>query len=523
MTNMTVRELIEQRAQSSPEAIFLLAAEGDLRISFGELQRHCRTIEKYLDQRGIERSQTVALMMDNGCWTAILMLGIMYSGRIVLPLNVVAGADQIAYVIDHSDLKIIFCSPRYQDLFDEILSRLPPTIDIVQCNEASGPAELTQFITNEQSEARGNALPAASQTALMIYTSGTTGRPKGVLLSHKNVIAGGTNTVQAHQLSAQDRSLCVLPLYHINAEMVSIMAPLVSGSSVVICPQLSISKFWNWILKHRCTWYSAVPTIFAYLIEHRQSNPELAVDKTRLSKQLRFARSASAPLPPAIHRTFEALFAVPIVETMGISECAAQILSNPMVLSNQVAQHEGKIGSPGIPVGNEVRIVDANHNEVPPDTQGEIAIRGDNVMQGYYKDPEATRQALDDNGWFYSGDLGFCDAQGFIFVTGRSKELIIRNGENIAPREIDDILYKHPSVLEAAAFGIPDKIHGEEVMAAVSLKPNTTCPESSLLEHCKNRLGKVKSPKQIHILDELPKGPSGKIQRLKLQQRWAKS
>ncbi len=514
---MTVRELIDQRAQSYPNTVFLLAADSDLRICFGELQQHCRAIEKYLDQRGIERAQTVALMLDNGCWTAMLLLGVMYSGRIVLPLNVVAGADQIAYVINHSDLKIIFCSPHYRAVFGEIFTHLPPTIDIVQCHEQSGPFDLTtESDTNEEHNSPSNAPLADSQTALMIYTSGTTGRPKGVLLSHKNVIAGGINTVQAHCLSAQDRSLCVLPLYHINAEMVSIMAPLVSGSSVVICHKLSISKFWHWVLVHHCTWFSAVPTIFAYLIEHRQSNPELAVDKTLLNKQLRFSRSASAALPPTIHQTFEALFDVPIIETMGISECAAQILSNPM------ARNEHKIGSPGIPVGNQVRIVDANHNTVSAHTQGEIAIRGANVMQGYYKDPEATQHALDDDGWFYSGDLGFCDEQGFVFVSGRIKELIIRSGENIAPREIDDILYKHPSVLEAAAFGVPDTIYGEEVMAAVSLKPNTTCTESTLLEHCKTRLGEVKTPKQIHILNELPKGPSGKIQRLKLQQRWAK-
>ncbi len=509
LAHVTVRSLIDQRAQAYANTNFLLSAESDLCINFGELQHHSRQIEKYLDHRGIERGQTAALMMGNGCWTATLMLGIMYSGRVVLPLNVVAGAEQIEYVIEHSDLKIIFCSSHYQQLLVEIFEKIESVVDIVQCNEDTGPVDLASASLTAE---KNNSPMESNQTALMVYTSGTTGRPKGVLLSHKNVIAGGDNTVQAHQLTAQDRSLCVLPLYHINAEMVSIMAPLVSGGSVVISHRLSISKFWNWILDHQCTWYSAVPTIFSYLIEHQQSNPELGPDKTLLNKQLRFARSASAALPPATRETFESLFGVPIIETMGISECAAHILSNP------INRSECKVGSSGIAFGNEVRIVDSSRREIPAHAQGEIAVRGDNIMQGYYKNPEATQQAIDDDGWFYTGDIGFCDNQGFVFVTGRIKELIIKGGENIAPREIDDVLYKHPSVLEATAFGVPDKNYGQEIMAAVSLKPNTTCNESTLLEHCEKRLGKVKSPKRIHILNELPKGPSGKIQRLNLQQ-----
>lgn len=508
---MTVRELIDRRAQAYANTPFLLSAESDRCIRFGELQHHCRQIEKYLAQRGIEPGQTVALMMGNGCWTATLMLGIMYSGRIALPLNVVAGVQQLKYVLAHSEPKMIFCSSHYRPLLEQVFGEMAPSvnpINVVQCDEDSGHVDLTAVIGNEKSH-----LPiTAQQTALLIYTSGTTGKPKGVLLSHKNIIAGGNNTVQAHQLGTQDRSLCVLPLYHINAEIVSLMAPLLSGGSVVISHRLSITKFWHWIIHHRCTWCSAVPTIFAYLIEHRQSNPQLCPDKTLLNKQLRFARSASAALPPTTREAFESLFGVTIIETMGISECAAQILSNPM------NGYECKTGSSGIPFGNQVRIVDTNRRAAADYSQGEIAVRGDNVMQGYYKNIAATQQAIDQDGWFYTGDLGFRDSQGFFFVTGRIKELIIKGGENIAPREIDDVLYQYPDVLEAAAFGVPDKNYGQEVMAAVSLKPNTTFNEAALLEHCEKQLGKVKTPKRIHILDALPKGPSGKIQRLQLQQ-----
>ncbi len=504
----TLRELVDQRAGANRDNRFLISAETRTDITFGQLQRHARVIENYLNQIGIPRGATAAFMLDNGCWTAVLMLGIMYAGRVVLPLNVVAGSDQLEFIIHHSDLKVIFCSSHYRDEFSDLLGRINPSVRLIECSENDGPAAINAY--RPEAINRNNTIDGNS-TALMIYTSGTTGRPKGVLLSHKNIIAGGRNTVQAHRLTACDRGLCILPLYHINAEMVSIMSPLVSGGSVVISRRLSITHFWNWIVDHHCTWFSAVPTIFAYLIERRQSGSQPSPDKGQLRKQLRFARSASAALPPATHETFESLFSVPIIETMGISECAGQILSNP------IDRRQCKVGSPGIPFGNEIRIVDINQNELGAGRQGEIAVRGDNVMQGYYKNPGESGKALDKAGWFYTGDLGYKDKDGFVFVTGRLKELIIKGGENIAPREIDDVLYRHPSVLEAAAFGVSDKIYGQEVMAAVSLKPNMTCDESTLLGHCARLLGTVKSPRQICILDDLPKGPSGKIQRLKLQ------
>ena len=322
----------------------------------------------------------------------------------------------------------------------------------------------------------------------------------------------------AHDLTENDVGLCVLPLYHINAEMVSVMAPLVSNGAVVISRKLSITNFWLWIENHECTWFSVVPTIISYLIEHRQREGESAggVDFEKIRSTVRFGRSASAALSPATHQLFEELFAIPIVETMGISECAAQILSNPM------EKGENQYGSPGIAVGNEIRIVDAVHATVDPGVKGEIAVRGDNVMKGYYKNLEATRDALDNDGWFYTGDLGYMDENNFVFVTGRSKELIIKGGENVAPREIDDVLYKHPAILEAAAFGVPDDNYGQEIMACVALKPNNACDEVTLLHHCEALLGSYKTPKSIRFMDELPKGPSGKIQRLKLAEQLSK-
>ncbi|MCJ7809088.1 MAG: AMP-binding protein, partial [Desulfobulbaceae bacterium] len=341
--------------------------------------------------------------------------------------------------------------------------------------------------------------------ALLLYTSGTTGVPKGVILSQKNMVSGGLYTTMAHELTADDRALCSLPLYHINGEVVTAVTPLVSGGSVIMPRKFKTNDFWELISKYGCTWFSVVPTMISYLT----SGTEIEGKGLKLD-QVRFGRSASSALPPSLHREFEKKFKVSIVETMGLTETAAPVFSNPMDTAKR------KYGSPGPAVGNTAKIIDPTGKELPRGEQGEIMIRGDNVMKGYYKAPEKTREALQEDGWLHTGDLGYMDEDGFVFVTGRIKELIIKGGENIAPKEIDEALYRHKAILDAAAVGIPDDVYGEEILACVTLKPGCSVTEEELRNHCLEQLGKFKTPKMICFMAELPKGPSGKIQRLKL-------
>lgn len=521
----SIKRLIDKQAELFPDKTFLRVAETGESMSYAQLRKHCMQFDSFLNTQQIKHGDTVAFLMDNGYWTTCLFLSIMYSGRTVLPLNAVAGSEQLKYIIQHSELKLLFCSDTYKQKYHDILTSEVHDFEIIPSDEDAGVAEaqMVDDVVNtviDQANYETDSING-SDTALMIYTSGTTGKPKGVLLSHSNVIAGGRNTVLAHQLNENDISLCVLPLYHINAEIVSVMAPLLSGGTVVMSHKLSISQFWHWIADYKCTWFSAVPTIFSYLLEHQQcqlkreliESVENHIDFQSISEHLRFGRSASAALSPAVHQEFETLFGISIIETMGISECTAQILSNP------IKREVDYYGSPGLPVGNEMRIVNEAHQSLAENTVGEIAVRGDNIMQAYFKNPKATQEALDADGWFYTGDLGYRNEDGYYFVTGRSKELIIRGGENIAPREIDDVLYKRSEILEAAAFGLPSDHYGQEVFACVSLKPDAECNEETLLQHCRELLGDIKSPKRIHIIEELPKGPSGKIQRLKLAER----
>jgi len=245
-----------------------------------------------------------------------------------------------------------------------------------------------------------------------------------------------------------------------------------------------------------------VPTQISYLLRD--------ADEVRDLPNLRFGRSASAPLSPDVHSSFEKQFNVPLIETMGLTETAAQILSNPLPPAQR------KLGSPGLPVGVELRIVDKGGDTVSTGVEGELLIAGDCVMQRYFDNPKATSAAVSEQGWLHTGDLGKVDQDGYVFITGRLKELIIKGGENIAPREIDDALYRHPDVVEAAAFAVQCDDYGQRVEAAVCLKPGSAILVDDLLALVKSSVGAYKCPDRIYLMDELPKGPSGKIQRNKL-------
>ena len=498
LEHSTITELVDQFANETPNKNYLIDADLDLYVTYSQLQKDISNLGAYFEENNIKANDKVGFMLDNGYASTLLFIGAMYHGVVIVPLNVLAGSKQINYTIDHSECKLIFSSDFYISKFKTILES--SNARVVQY---SGIESLT--FAKQTSVHLTPTQP--NSPAVLIYTSGTTGVPKGALLSHKNVLSGGRNTALAHEVVSTDISFCVLPLYHINAEMVSIASALVSNSCVVTVGKFSVSNFWQIIEKYQCTWFSVVPTIINYLL-----NDDFDVKSLNL-KNLRFGRSASAPLSPEVHKKFEKTFNVKIIETMGLTETAAQILSNP--------PSGGKHGSAGKAYGNEVRIIDDQGNYLSAGTTGELVIKGDNVLLEYFKNEEATSGAFSEDGYFLTGDLGVEDDEGFFFITGRKKELIIKGGENISPREIDDTLYKHNAVLEACTFGIEDDNYGEEISACVYLKDDLVANEAELLDLCKADLGEYKTPRQIIFVDEpLPKGPSGKIQRLKIASQY---
>lgn len=497
----TIRHHVDRRASGQPDAPYLIAPETGATMGYADLKTLSVELARYLVARDLRKGDKVALMLHNGYQTARLLIGVMYAGYTVAPLNLLAQRAQLAYVLEHSDTRLVFTSAELESRVREALAGCDRAVEVVVID----PDARAIFDAGALSDA-GLHDVSEDDDALLMYTSGTTGVPKGVLHTHRSVVAGGEYTSAAHHLTREDRVLCALPLYHINGQIVTAVAPLVHGGSVVMPQRFSVTNYWQLVAQHRCTWINVVPTIIAYLL----NAPDPRASGLDISR-VKFCRSASAPLPPELHRAFEEKFGISVIETFGMTETNAPCFTNPY------ERERRRIGSPGQAFGNEAKIVDtATGATLPPNAVGEIAVRGDNVMKCYYKDPATTAKTLGSDGWLRSGDLGFLDDDGFVYVTGRIKELIIKGGENIAPREIDEALLKHPAVLEAAAVGIPDAAYGQEIMACVVLKGSGGCSTEDLRAFCEHELGRYKTPKVIRIVDALPKGPSGKVQRLRL-------
>ena len=497
----TIRHYIDQRAREHPESTYLIAPETGATLTYARLRRDSAELTHQLLGRGLARGDKVALMLANGYQTARLLLGVMYAGLTVAPLNLLASRTQLAYVLGHSDARVVFTSEEHVPRLREARGGIARDLEIIVIDP-----DATEIFPPYEAAA-GPLPPVADEDdALLMYTSGTTGNPKGCVLTQRSVCAGGEFTSAAHGLGRDDRVLCAMPLYHINGQIVTTVAPLVHGGSVVMPRRFSASGYWELVARHRCTWINVVPTMIAYLLNGPDPRDlGLAMDRVR------FCRSASAPLPPELHRAFEARFGIGIIETFGMTETNAPCFTNPLDPARR------KIGSPGTAFGNEAKVIDpATGATRPPGVAGEIMVRGENVMRCYYKDPETTAKTLEADGWLHTGDLGYLDEDGFVFVTGRLKELIIKGGENIAPREIDEALLRHPAVLEAAAVGMPDPRYGQDIMACVVLKPGSSVTEQELAAFAAGELGRFKTPAAIKFVEELPKGPSGKVQRLKL-------
>jgi len=500
----TVRDVIDRHAGKRGNKIYLIAPDSGHAISFATLKKQTDSIGSELDRMGVVQGAKVAFLLNNGVWTTQLFLGVMSSNRVIVPLNAVAGTVQLQHVLNHSDAEIVLVSEDYRSRLDELLTQVNRDIKVIDVDENTGPAWPTQPLT----KAISTEAPREEDPALLLYTSGSTGLPKGAVLSHLAVVSGGENVVLGHNLTETDRALCVLPVYHINGAMVTVMAPLVSGGSVVMPSRFSARTYWSLVAEHQCTWSSIVPTIIKYLLDRAQQEEFDFGNDARLTC-FRFGRSASAPLPAVVLHQWEETFKVPMIETLGLTETAGTVASNPM------HPQPRKPGSVGLPFGNEVIIMGENDEECPANQSGELGIRGLNLLTCYYKNTEATESSFT-NGWFRTGDLGQKDDDGYLFITGRLKELIIRGGENIAPREIDDILYQHESILEAATVGVDDENYGQEVVACVVIREGYSCTEQELKDFCSSAIGAYKAPKIIYFMDDLPKGPSGKIMRLKL-------
>ena len=486
-SNKNLRFLLEERAQTFAGKVFLFSEADGRTWTYSEFDRAVNRTANLLLKNGIAKGDVVSLLLPNSAEYILAYFACFKIGAVAGPINSLLKSDEIEYVVTNSESKLILINSQFTATAG---SSLPPAIIFDDAAEAAA---------NESEELEPTNI-APDDDAIIIYTSGTTGKPKGCQLSHRNLIANARQIAEWMNFGENDRLLTVMPLFHMNAVSVTTMTALYAGASTVISPKFSASRFWDIIDEYKITSFGSVATMLSMLLANES--------KKHVSNSLRFAMCGSAPVPAEVLRKFEETFGCLVVEGYGLSESTCRSTFNP-------PNEYRRPGSCGKPIGNEMKIVDENDKELPDGELGEIVLRGENIFKSYYKNPYATQKAFA-GGWFHTGDIGYRDSDGFFYIADRKSDMIIRGGENIYPREIDDVLYKHPAIAEAAALGIPDDLYGEEVTAFVVLQNGVDASAEQIIDFCREHLADFKCPKTVHFVDQIPKGPTGKLLKRKL-------
>ena len=488
-----IGNLLEQRTAKAPGKMFLLSEPDGRQFTFAEFDAAVNRAAALLAAHGVSKGDVASLLMPNSAEYIIAYFACWKLGAVAGPVNSLLKEHEIEFVMNNSEAKAILVHSEFSDRIENIRGHLPHLKSVIRFDDEG---ESTR-------EFRDGVLPAVAigkdDDAIIIYTSGTTGKPKGCLLTHANVIANARQISNWLGFTKDDRLLTIMPLFHMNAVSVTTMSALYAGGSTVISPKFSASQFWKTISDYQVTSFGSVATMLSILLN---TYPD-GVPEGLKTDRLRFAMCGSAPVPAEVMKKFEETFNCPVVEGYGLSESTCRSTFNP-------PDERRRPGSCGLPIGNEMKVVDDDDNDVPDGELGEIVLRGENILKGYFKSPEATETAFR-NGWFHTGDVGYRDKDGFFYIVDRKSDMIIRGGENIYPREIDEVLYQHPAVAAAATIGVPDDLYGEEVAAFVVLKDGTNVSEEELISYCTERVADYKCPKSIRIVAEIPKGPTGKL------------
>ncbi|MBA2528054.1 MAG: long-chain fatty acid--CoA ligase [Pyrinomonadaceae bacterium] len=489
-----LRELLEQRAGGAPDKHFLFSEADGRRFSYAEFNAAVNRTAALLASQGVQKGDVVSLLMPNSSEYVIAYFACWKLGALAGPVNSLLTPHELVYIISNSEARVLLLHSDFLPTIEGIRNDLPALRAVVTFDDE---VEATQDVRPAQDRPETNV--NKDDEAIIIYTSGTTGKPKGCLLTHGNVIANARQIAEWLNFTEHDRLLTIMPLFHMNAVSVTTMSALYSGGSTVISPKFSVSRFWQIISDYQVTSLGSVATMLSMLLT---TYPD-GVPEGLKTSQLRFAMCGSAPVPAEVLKRFEETFNCLVIEGYGLSESTCRSTFNP-------PDERRRAGSCGMPIGNEMKVVDNDDREVGSGALGEIVLRGENILKGYYKNPNATATAFR-SGWFHTGDIGYRDPDGFFYIVDRKSDMIIRGGENIYPREIDEVLYQHPSVSAAAAIGMTDPLYGEEVAAFIVLKNGATATEEELIGFCRERLADYKCPKTVRFVTEIPKGPTGKL------------
>ena len=488
----SISELLRQRAAAAPDKPFLFSEADERQFTYREFEIAVERAAGMLAAHGARKGDVVSLLMPNSVEYVIAYFACWRLGALAGPVNGLLKAQEIEYVVSNSESKLMVVGSEFRAKVEAV------AVPVVVFDDEG------QLGKEFKESSKANIRP--EDDAIIIYTSGTTGKPKGCLLTHGNVIANARQISSWLGFTKNDRLLTMMPLFHMNAVSVTTMSALYAGGSTVVSPKFTASRFWQVISDYQITSFGSVATMLSMLLS---TYPD-GVPEGLKTDQLRFAMCGSAPVPAEVMRRFEETFNCLVIEGYGLSESTCRSTFNP-------PDERRRPGSCGVAIGNEMRVVDEEDQDVPDGELGEIVLRGENILKGYFKNEAATATAFR-NGWFHTGDIGYRDADGFYYIVDRKSDMIIRGGENIYPREIDEVLYQHPQIAAAAVIGVPDQLYGEEVAAVVVLKPGEKTSEQEVIEFCKARVADYKCPKTIRFVDDIPKGPTGKLLKRELAQ-----
>ena len=507
---------VHERALQQPERIaFEFLGK---QTSYGEFDGAVARFAYALQEHGVKRGDHVALLVGNTPHFLVTMYAAWRIGAVVVPVNPIYTANEIAYIVQNSDATVMVALDQLFPLFQQRQVLFPKVETLIVCEtDGASTKQCTQledraYFFNDLMKMDGAVTELVDvdkdETAVILYTSGTSGQPKGAMLTHENVYSNARDIGVYLKMIPEDRVIATLPIFHVFALTVVVNAPLLKGATIILVPKFSPKEIFCIIREEKATVFAGVPTMYNFLYQYEEGTKEDY-------ESIRLSISGGASLPVALLHNFEKKFDTRISEGYGLSEASPVTCFNPI-------DRERVPGSIGLSIVNvENKVVDHAGNEVPKGEVGELIVRGPNVMKGYYKMPEETAIALRD-GWLYTGDMAREDEDGYFYIVDRKKDMIIVGGFNVYPREVEEVLYEHPEVVECAVIGVPDEDFGEQVQAYVVVKQGSDLNEEDLLAYCQQHLVKYKVPSVIHFSEELPKNATGKILRRSLRDRVVK-
>ena len=497
----TIYRLLRSNALGTPEAT-AITAPGRRGLTYFQLVSQVDGVKKVLNAMGIGRNDRVAIVLSNSPEMAVVFLAVS-SGATSAPLNPAYRESEFDfYLSDLNARAVIVQSGMDSPVVSVATKHGIPVIELAPVREAE--AGVFTLKGPEGCSPVDQDFAGPDDVAIVLHTSGTTSKPKKTPLTHRNLCASAHNVRAALQLVGKDRCLNVMPLFHIHGLIGAVLSSMAAGASVAVAPDFDPAVFFDWIEELTPTWYTAVPTIHQAILRSARDG----LDPIRQGS-LRFIRSSSAPLPPKVMAELEEIFKVPVIEAYGMTEASHQIASNPLPPCDR------KVGSVGVSAGSEIAVIDEGRRFVATAKTGEIVVRGANITRGYEGHSQANEEAFID-GWFRTGDQGHIDTDGYLFLTGRLKEMINRGGEKISPYEVEAVLMEHPAIAEAVVFAVPHNTLGEDAAAAVVLKEHCSVTEIEVRRFAALKLADFKIPRRIAMVAKIPKGATGKLQRVRM-------